>query len=196
MNEQNQSSDGMFSNRSQFNLLMFVIWSWSTSIEVFIRRDFGSRYLGLNAIGACVLIPLFLIFWEGYDSRPMFCFWLAFIAMCAVHRWSFLWRGRPLISNHSFYDGWPRFFAQRQGSNEGLFKQREPPMLFILAFPMCLISLPLGFYLFFGSGAMFVKQLVILLQRETQITDANDMMIEQMQMAERFRHHTHNRVSY
>jgi hypothetical protein len=166
---------------------MFVVNSWATTFEVFLHRDIGSRYLGPNALGGFLLIPFFLIFFEGYDGGPMVNLWLVFIAMCAMHRWSFLWRRRK-SPTHSFYTGWPWLLPEKYSQYEVKFKQIYEPMLILaLGFPMTVFSPPVGMYMIVGSFCLGMKVGMGEFLTEQRSLDMNDAVVEQQLLAERFR---------
>jgi hypothetical protein len=190
-----EQTNWMGASRGQLNFIFWVVTVWSTSLEVFLHKDFGSRYLGPNTLGAFLLIPFFLIFWEGYDAWPLLCLWFAYIFMCAVSRWSVLWR-RPMRS-HTFYSGWPRLLLKKYARYEVKFKQlHEPFLVALVAMFATGFNPPLGFFLFGGAASLWIKVLVTEFAMEQRSLDLGDSIIEQQQLVQRFRHHNNDAIHY
>jgi hypothetical protein len=77
-------------------ILIFICRSLATSVEVFIHRDIGERYLGTQAVAVLFIVPLFGLGREGYDLRLLLGFLPAYLVMCVIARIGMLkrrWRG-------------------------------------------------------------------------------------------------------
>ena len=57
MDNAQDSNAGASDARGTMNLAMLIIQAYATSVEVFLHRHLGERYLGLQAVGVLVLVP-------------------------------------------------------------------------------------------------------------------------------------------
>ncbi len=188
MNQSSAAEQDGFSNRQQLNVLLFVMCSWCTTMDVFLRRDFGHRYLGANAVGGLLLIPFFLILFPGEDALGLYGFWLAYIVMCAVGRWSWLWSRHDYRNQHSYYAGFPRLLTKRFAAYEVKFKNLyEPFIVGAIAVPITPCSPPLGLYLMGGGVCLWIRAFMMEFLAYTRTMDLNDQVIEQEYVADRFR---------
>jgi hypothetical protein len=176
------------SMRGTLNVALFVVRSWATSLEVFLHRDIGERYLGWNAAAVLVLVPLYMLGWEGYDARPMEGFLLAFLGMCAVSRMAIFRRRLQGGSCHSLYTGWPRFLGAKAKITELRMKQvYEPIGVFVLGLTFRDYEGPLATYLMIGAVCLFISVSASGTLERIRSLDLNDAVIEQELAAERFR---------
>jgi hypothetical protein len=194
MNEQqqpNQQGDMFEDAQLGVNILMFVVQAWATSLEVFIRRDIGCRYLGWNAVSVLILVPIYSMYWEHFDISPMFWFLLAFLLMCGVARTSNLRQGNR--GRHSYYNGYPRMVKANAVINEVRFKRfNEPFVIGMLGACLTQFNQPLGWYIFFGAVCLCIQATVWNQLEEVKVMDLNDSMLEQSYLAERFRSRSRN----
>jgi hypothetical protein len=167
---------------------MLVIHAWSASIEVFLHRGFGERYL---AVRGPAVIPLVLAYgacWEGRDIVPMLCFLAAYLVMCARARVGILARRKRGEFGHSMYSGVPRLMRLVPGWRESAVKRFAEPLLVLGAGCLaCAIDEPLGLYLILGSFFVFATATVGTGWDRNRILDLNDAVIEQQWRAEQFR---------
>ena len=77
---------GRDNGQAGLNCLNIVAEAWAASLQVFLHRRFGERYLGLQAACVVLLIPLYCVLWVPADPRPMMLFLLAFLFMCVKAR--------------------------------------------------------------------------------------------------------------
>ena len=68
------------------NVCMMIMHSIATSGEVFIHRDFGDRYFGLQALAVLVIVPIFSMLFPGQDVRALWLALLAYICFVCIHR--------------------------------------------------------------------------------------------------------------
>ncbi|MBL8827916.1 MAG: hypothetical protein JNM18_13145 [Planctomycetaceae bacterium] len=169
-------------------LLKFICGSLATSVEVFIHRDIGERYLGTQAAAVLVIVPLFGLGWEGYDLRLLFWFLPAYLVMCLIARIGMLkrrWRGEQ---GHSYYTGWPRGFSGRGKVSELTMKRfLEPLAILTIGGFVCALDPPLGTYLMFAAGGLFISVNLSAEEDRTRVLDMHDAVIHQELIAERFR---------
>src|ERR1700759_4854793 len=98
---------GQDNNPAAWGLALLLVSACAASVEVFLHRRFGERYLGVQAAAVLLLIPGYCLGWQGYNVQPMFLLWIAYLLMCLAHRVGGLiarWRGER---GHSYYTGWP-----------------------------------------------------------------------------------------
>ena len=68
MNQQQQQPvDPAQDTKAMLNWLMLLVMSYSTAIEVILHRNMGHRYLGFQAVGVLLLVPLHTLFMETRD---------------------------------------------------------------------------------------------------------------------------------
>lgn len=169
--------------------LLFVAQALAVSVEVFLHKRFGERFLGLQAAAACAVIFFFPIFWEGHDVTPLIAFLVAYLCMCAFARAHMaVGARRQGQREHSYYTGWPHCmrFAGRMGE-ETVKCIIEPMLVFLTGVFVMPWSEPLGGYLMLASLGLFISTNVTRGQDRTRLLDMNDALIEQRKVAERFR---------
>jgi len=186
--DQNGRDDG--STAAGANIFLFICWAWGTSIEVFLHRNFGNRYLGFQALAVFFLVPVFGLGWEQYDLRPLTYFLPAYLLMLIVARIGVLrryWRGDS--SCHSMYSGWPRLLRPDGAITELRCKRlAEPALVFASGYIVCNFGeLPLGVYLMCGAVCLAITVNVDLTVQRMRVQRMNDAVIEQRLLAERFR---------
>jgi hypothetical protein len=162
---------------------------WATSLEVFLHRDFGERYLGLNSLGVLLLVPLYTAFWSPHDPRPMMCFLPAFLLMCVVARLGMAKRRFGGLQGHSLYNGWPRFLGAKAKVSERSMKLLHEPLIAgVVGWAVRdSYNAPLGTYLMIGGFCLFVSASINEAAARAQAMDLNDAEIDQRMTAERFR---------
>lgn len=163
--------------------------SAATSMEVFLHRNFGERYFGMQSALVLLLVPFYSLFWRGYDLRPLLQFLAAYLVMCFVAQIGILARrrrGGPQV--HSQYSGTPHIMRLLPWLSERTVKVIvEPMLLFVIAVMTMSVSEPLGGYLMLCSVALCLTvNLAIGMERKRAI-DTNDAYWEQRSTAERFR---------
>lgn len=171
-------------------LFQLAAHGWATSIEVFLRRDFGHRYLNLQAAVVFLLIPLFSLLFPHDDVRPLFWFQGAYLLMLLLARLNVAARSKQQgITGHSRYSGVPRLMAAFPKWKEVSVKQYLEPALILSVAAVIgyLGNKPLAAYLMFG--AFWVDAIIgdELLRARRQAEQWNDMAMEQEGVAEQFR---------
>jgi len=143
---QNQNeANGQSGTPDFFAILYFVANVLATSVAVFIRRNFGREALGLNSLGA-VLVLYTLSASEG----PGFLVFVAAFIVAQVWRrietFRLIRRGAVI---HSRYPGYP-YWAMKVPfvkSEKVAMELVEPVMCFTVGLLLCPISVGLGGYL-------------------------------------------------
>jgi hypothetical protein len=176
------------SMRQSTNVAMLVFQIGAISMEVFLHRGFGERYLGPRAAAVFILIPLYSLGWQGYDLQPLFLFLGAYLLMCFVARAGIAERVRRGEQCHSFYTGWPRFLGPKAKISEIAMKRFwEPGITGLLGLAVRDFNAPLGTYLIFGAISMACSVGASEAIERQRALDMNDAVIDQQQTAERFR---------
>lgn len=172
------------------NLPLFVIRTWATSIYVFIRGGFGSRFLGLQAAAVLLLAPLYASVKRVTDLDTM-CFYLCmYLAMCFLHKQISRRRQRLNIPSHSFYDGFPclrRFFPWVKCSEVTFKRFVEPVVVIALGIAMVPSDEPFGMYIVTGGLCMAFLASAYSVQEQARLDDLNDSILDQQALAERLR---------
>jgi hypothetical protein len=189
MNEQHPPQPNMASDFERgMNIMMFVVHTWAVSMEVFLHRNMGSRYLGFSSVAVVFLIPMYGAYWEHYDLAPLMRFLAAYVLMAVVSRMIAVSRQNQSVGGHSYYNGYPRMMRDKSRADEVAFKHfREPFVVGIIGLATCQLNQPLGWYWMLGAVSLFVKGSISNRITDVRIMDMNDAMIEQAQLAERFR---------
>jgi hypothetical protein len=89
-------------------ILIFVARAFASSLEVTLRRNFGSRYFGMHALGTLVSVPLWMAFWNGEDTGPLVWFWWFMVLMFLRARVETARMTAKGVVVHTRYNGWPR----------------------------------------------------------------------------------------
>ena len=114
-----QNADPFHSLRGNLNIVLFIIRTWSTSIEVFLRRDFGDRYLGWQAMAVLILVPLYSLGWRDYDLQWLSWFIPAYLVRCLYVRVCAFTKRQRGEYWHSYYNGWPCCLGRIPSSASG-----------------------------------------------------------------------------
>jgi hypothetical protein len=187
---QDRPSPGTWFFQHGPKLFYLVAHGWATSVEVFLRRDFGKRYLNLQAGMVFLLIPLFSVLFPGDDLRPLFWFQGAYLLMLLVARLNVAARSKqPGTPGHSRYSGVPRLMAAFPKWSEQSVKQYlEPALLWSVAAVIWYLgNKPLATYIAFGGFWIHAIVGDELLRSRRQAEQWNDMTMEQEGVAEQFR---------
>jgi hypothetical protein len=180
---------GMQDTGNWMNILVVVMQVFARSIEVFLRRDFGHRYLGLQGALVLVLVPVFSLLFPGYDLRPLLLLLPAYLFFCVIHRLRQFRVRRNVPPRHSYYNGRPLLNSLLRKLDESWIKRFCEPFLVVVAGGMVGDwNVPLGAYLSVAGICLFFVENLLAIRESQQATDLNDALIEQQLRAERFRH--------
>lgn len=189
MQDQQNNTSVLDDWKSGFNLVVFFARSFAVSIEVFLRRGFGERYIGMQAAIAVPIIFFFSVFFPHDDPRPMFWFLGAYLLMCVRARIEGIrrrMRGEP--RPHSYYNGWPWLSRAAPKFTETQVKLRTEPLLVLaVGYIASLMNRPLGVYIMVSAAALLLTAILTEQYERVRAMDMNDAVIEQRQLAERFR---------
>ncbi len=176
------------SNQQIVNMLMLVISVWAISIEVFIRRNFGRRYIDFQAVLVIILVPMYSLFWRRDDPRFLTWFLGAYLLMCFRHRIAVLIRRRDREPVHSYYSGEPVFHKLHSKCDEAQFKLwYEPLLVGGIGLVLTAINKPLGVYVLLAAMCLWLLAALGKYVRAMRTMDLQDQMYEQQWQAEQFR---------
>lgn len=184
--EQNTQRSFIEDAKHSANIFAFLAWVWGTSLQVFIRKNMGRRYLGWNAIFVFALIPCFSLLWPPQDTGALYLFLGAYMFMAAYRRMQSL--RVDALSEHSYYTGFPTTMKKGPNMDEVSYKlYSEPILVVIIGAMVTLFSKPLGWYIIFGGFALLIQASISKQLTDAEIMDTNDAMLDQQIVAEQFR---------
>ena len=174
--------------RTGMNLIAWIVNTGSVTVEVFLHGRFGSRYLGIPSALGLFIIPIFGLFFQGHDPRPLILFWWAYLLMSILARIGVIWRGRGPSAEHSRYSGTPRLFRLRHPGRELVIKKwHEPLFVAVLGVLISEANAPLGNYLLFAALCLAVKTRMHEAVQASVDLDMRDALMEQRQRMEQLR---------
>lgn len=190
-----QHNGGVISRREQIKALaswsVFLFQVLEASVVVFLRRGFGSRFLGIHAAVVVPLVLVYTLLWEGHDVRPVLVFLACYLVAVGVARTGCLWRRWKGREEYSYYSGspsvvrWPVF--QGRLSERTAKAIVDPLLVAACGVAMLPASEPLGWYLVIAAGGAAASMQVAISYERTRVMDMRDAFIEQRNVAERFR---------
>ena len=182
-----QPSDWLIRNGP--GVFSLFLQAWATSVEVFLRRDFGVRYLNWQAAAVLLLVPLYAALWEGReDLRPLFWFLGAYLMMCIVARIGMLGRHLRGQHYHSYYNGWPRLMRLFPKCTERTVKLYvEPALVSGLGLLIGNHNAPLCIYLAAAGACLHISHSQAEFGYRQRAADMHDAVIDQEIIAEQYR---------
>lgn len=155
------------------------------TITPFLRTDFGSEGIGMHGlVGAGMILA-----WGCYfNCYPMFIYFLAWMAACAVQRVRTYLNWRRGVIIHTRYNGYPwlarRFFPRVSEANA-----KAVEAFACLAFGGLLAQFwpPLGWYVMSGFASIMFTEAVMVELTRRRLQAMRDAEIEQRYLAEKYR---------
>lgn len=172
------------------SVLLRICRAFSFSIEIFLRKGFGPRYIESNALWSVLLIPCYCMLFEFRRCETMMLFYLCSFVMLFYHRIMRLkWFSRNRGYIHSYYNGRPRLLGKSYKGCEERFKHRVEPILVIMAGIWLLncCEEPFTWFVTIAGFCMLIKGTVHSQAQKNEIANLRDAMIEQQLLAERLR---------
>jgi hypothetical protein len=176
------------------NIFIIVLGWWSILVEVFLRRDFGERYLSwlrlLFAFGILTTIwrvTQFFTFWgiPIFSSTPstiLSLFTVGFVICSAMHRLGIWLKNKKGEAWHSRSFGTSRLAALNLpfiGTDDWMFyRLYEPLLCLLLAYIISHFDIVAGFIIGVSSVALLLKNNLVYLQQRGRILDLIDAKIE------------------
>jgi hypothetical protein len=157
------------------------------TIEVFLHRGFGSRYVGCGFLGMAVIF-VFAKFFPGQDVLPLYCYMAAYGVLWLITAVSTLircWRGKDRV--HSRYTGRPYLWRLLPNWKEMNVKHLEALAVILLGFGVHYLNPPLGYYLMMAASLVFLRGYSMAVEQRTRAVELNDMVIEEKLVADQFR---------
>lgn len=175
---------------SVLQAVWLVASAFAVTLEVFLRREMGSRYLDRQAAAAVLLIPGFGLFFPERDLRPLMWFLGAYLLACSVVRARSLRRRFRGEEEHSRYSGWPvvlRLPLVRRLREARAKAIAEPLLVWIAGGLTLAASVPLGAYLMTAALCLLLCEGMRRGYDAQRLMDMKDALSDQRRLAERFR---------
>lgn len=187
---------GMFDPLKVLLDILIIILGWVTvSVEVFVRHEFGERYLSwlrlycaYSIIGVTMAIPMLISVMVADGTMiPYFSYVLAFIGLSLYHRWRIRQRNLDGIQWHSKSFGMSHLHSpQAEKITFGLFalddwstyRFFEPLGCFLVGFVCWYISSILGVWIMVASFALLIKNQIVYYKQRGRFLDILDSQIE------------------
>lgn len=170
------------------NVFVFVARMFAAPLEAILRRRFGYRYFGMQALMAVVLMPFWMIAWPGHSRIGLMLFWWLTIVRFIRIRIESMRLLRNGVAIHTRYNGWPKLASVFKRSTESAIKAKwEPLFCFILGWVLMSVSEPLGSLVLVSTVALVLVHSTIDAVETARVMELNDAWIEQQRIAERFR---------
>jgi hypothetical protein len=171
-------------------LLSLISSCFAVSVVVFIRKDFGERYLGwLNLFFGYTIVANFTFLggiiatMTGHGGQQMMMlFWLAFIVMSLYRRFEIARRNNKAVEWHSMYFGTsilPLPFSQ-----EKIYKFFEPALVFGVGQLLWSLSGQVGLWLMISAVALLINNHIVFYNERRAMLDLRDAQIEAKYMGD------------
>lgn len=180
--------DALGEARAATNIFLFAARTLGASVVVFLRRNFGERYLGAPGAAVLIAVPLFITAWPGFDVRPLIWFLGVYFYACVVHRIVIVRRKRRGVVLHSYYGGdslLRRFFPRMSEST--IRRGLEPLVAMIVGLLLMPLNEPLGHYVLLAGCSLFFSESVNDGMQREHVQRMHDAVAEQRYYTERFR---------
>ncbi len=174
--------------RTGLSWIAFIAQTGAVTVEVLLHRRFGVRYLNYQSAAGLVLIPVFGLFFEGQNIRPLILYWWIYLFMLIVARLGILLRGKRTMDTHSRYTGEPRLFRIKSPDRELKIKSfHEPLVVFLFGLFFLNLNDALGCYLLFAALCLLIKTRLEASINDAMDWDTRDALNEQRQRMDRMR---------
>jgi hypothetical protein len=168
--------------------VVFAARVLASPLEVCLRRGFGPKYFGLQAVGTLLLFPLWTVFWPRDNPAALYGFW-AIVMFCFARARA---ESTRMVAKgdvvHTRYNGTSRLTRFFKRLPEAKVKGTCEPACGLVAGALLMqLDKPLGSIIVVSAVAMFLVQATIEGVEQARVSDLNDALIEQQSIAERFR---------
>ena len=185
---QNQPSPRPSTTPQAGNLLFLLINAWALTVQVFLRKGFGSRYIGIQAFFGLAILLTYILFCDVHNGAPVAWFILAYSGMAATQRLAAGCRSLNGDTTHSRYSGWPVILGSQARVSEATVKQYVEPMLvFTIALAVGPFNPPMGYYLFIAGFCLMLSAYESEYRVRLRTMEMNDAVMEQQEIGGRFR---------
>lgn len=171
------------------NVLVILFGFASVTVEMALRKEYGSRYLNLLRIFSAwqlmrtynfflnlpEIVNFQLVYGEELTIHPFFMY--CYVTLAAAHLFRTWIRERSGIVWHSRSNGisWLSFLPI---SDDVLFRYVEPAIVIAGGWFLRSVDGPTGGWLLFAGIAMFVRNMIVAGQQKDMILDVIDAQIE------------------
>jgi hypothetical protein len=168
---------------------MLIFRSIAVTVEVFLHRDFGARYIGTQGFVGLLVIFFFAAFVGVPGTGGLMVFLMAYLFVSFVARLQIDRRKRcGLDPQHSRYTGWPYLMPLFPRCSELTVKRFiEPAFVAIVAAVVMNFVPALGLYLLMAAGVLFTMVNHDEAQEQQRIQNMQDSFIDARDRTERFR---------
>ncbi len=166
------------------SIIGLICGCFAVSVVVFLRKDFGERYLSwMNLSFGYTIVAnftflgsmfAFLTRWGG--EQVMMLFWLAFIAASLYHRWEIHRKAKAGVLWHSMYMG--TSILPLPFSEEKIYKFFEPALVFAAGHLLYALSGQVGVWLQISAVALFICNHIVFYNERRAMLDIRDAGIE------------------
>lgn len=196
MNTNGQGVGGPFQSASRgASYLVFAARVLASPLEVCLRRGFGPKYFGFQAVGTLLLFPLWTMFWPTDNPTGLYGFWaimMFFFARAKAESTRMVAKGDIV---HTRYNGTSRLSRYFKRLPEPKVKGVCEPAFGLVAGAIVMqFDRPLGSLIVASAVAMFLVQATIEGVEQARVSELNDALIEQQSIAERFREMQQNQL--
>jgi hypothetical protein len=173
--------------RRMQQFFLMLLRSVAITVIVFVRGQFGKRYIGLQALVGGFLIFLVACGQRSFHRGPLLIFLAIYLVMLVRVRIGVLWRSWRGIQESTLYNGWPLLMRWLPSTNEVRVKQFVEPLCVLgIGFAIGPFDTLLSRWLIVAAIASAIDTAVIASVRRGQIDDLTDAMINQRQLGEEF----------
>ncbi|MBY0261402.1 MAG: hypothetical protein K2Q20_03620, partial [Phycisphaerales bacterium] len=140
-------------------ILVFAARALASPLEACLRREFGPKHFGVQAVASLALFPLWMMFWPGWSCDGLIVFWVYALFMFARARAESLRMLRNGTNVHTRYNGWPRLSRWFPRMSEANVKAKcEPAFCFIVGILLFCVSEPLGSFIVVATVGLVLTQ--------------------------------------
>lgn len=171
-------------------LLFIALEGYALSIEVFLHKRIGGRYVGMQIVPAAAVMACAAIWWaqHGEDPRPLIWFLVTFIGLAVFARAAAYSRAMRGDQTHSRYTGTPWLIKPTARLSEVTIKKFiEPALVGTAAWYFWELNPPLASHLLISAACLAGTVIRADHHMRMRTADMNDAVNEQQQVAEQFR---------
>jgi len=188
-NDPNEYGKGRGNGNAGINVLISLAQGMAFTVEVFLHRRFGSRFIGRQAAMGLLMILLFVALTPMPGAWAMVLFLLAYAKTWLYARAGVIWRRiNKQEYEHTRYSGGPLLMAIVPGWTELTVKRFVEPLLVVLVGGVTWLLVPaMGIYLVMAGVSLFITVNLAEAYERRRAEMMHDAVIEATQRAERFR---------
>ncbi len=168
-------------------LAYLIIRGGAASVELFLHRRFGVRYMSLFVGTGFLVICVYFYFIPVKQNKAFLAYGILFVVswlLTSIKTWIRYSMGD---NEHSLYRGYPRLLSRNRPHREYLTKQFVEPALVGFA-GVCTLDLnaPLGIYWIFAAMCVFAANANDRRVQNREAMIMHDAVVEQQLRASRF----------